>query len=192
MSARYYGLLPRLAASLSLVLSGVLAGCSSGSPPDSVAGAPQPPAAAQKAAQRDPNDTDATLWTVLGLAKTDAERNQGPQTGDTVSPVLWEATLDTLRFAGTSSEDPMAGLMVTKWYTPPGKTAERLRVTVFIKSRALRSDSIAVSVERQAASPTGGWQTTPIADDVVTGLESAILLRAQQIHAERYRKTMYN
>jgi uncharacterized protein DUF3576 len=186
MSARHYGLLPGLAASLSLTL----AACDTARTPDAVASTA--PAAPQKTAQRDQPDFSATLWTVLGLAKTDVERSQGPQTGASVSPVLWQATLDTLRFAGTSSEDPMTGLLVTKWYTPPGRTDERLQVTAFVKSRALSSDSIAVSVQRQALSPRGGWETTPVATDVGTGLEAAILQRARQIHAERYRNTMYN
>ncbi|MBV9828627.1 MAG: DUF3576 domain-containing protein, partial [Alphaproteobacteria bacterium] len=61
---------------------------------------------------------------------------------------------------------------------------------VFILSRALRSDSLSVTVERQERSPTSPWHDTPVALDVQTGLESAILLRARQIHAERYRSTL--
>ncbi len=136
-------------------------------------------------------DTDATLWTMLGLAKRESEKNPGPQTGDEVSPILWQAAQDTLHFAGFSSEDPMTGLLVTNWYSPPAKPNERLRVSVFILSRALRSDSVTVTVERQVRSPVGPWTDTPVARDVVTGLESAILQRARQIHAERYRETMY-
>ena len=96
----------------------------------------------------------------------------------------------TLHFAGISSEDPMSGLLVTKWYSPPGKPGERLRVSVFILSRALRSDSLAVTVDREVRAPAGEWRATPIARDVVAGLENAILQRARQIHAERYRSTM--
>jgi hypothetical protein len=185
MSAGYYGLLIGVAASLSLLA----AGCS-GRPAemaaDPVTGAmPQVPAAKANA-----DNTDATIWTVLGLAKRESEREIGPQTGATVSPVLWQATLDTLKFAGTSSEDPMTGLLVTNWYSPRGKPQERLRVSVFILSRALRSDSISVTVERQERSPSGEWRDTPIARDAVVELENAILLRARQIHAERYRTNM--
>jgi hypothetical protein len=186
MSARYYGLLLGVAASLPLIV----AGCSGGPAEiaaDPVTGAlPRPPVAASKTG----DDTDATIWTVLGLAKREAERHIGPQTGDTVSPVLWQATLDTLKFAGTTSEDPMTGLLVTDWYSPPGKPQERLRVSVFILSRALRSDSISVTVERQERPASGQWHDTPVERDAVLGLENAILLRARQIHAERYRTNM--
>jgi len=159
-------------------------------PAGSAAATPTPPTT--RVAAFDPDGTDQTLWTVLGLAKRDAERNQGPQTGNTVSPVLWQATLETFHFAGTSSEDPMTGVVVTKWYSPPSKPSERMRVSVFILSRALRSDSLAITVERQVRSPAGDWSDAPISREAVADLEHAVLLRARQIHAERYRNTMYN
>ena len=59
-------------------------------------------------------------------------------------------------------------------------------------ARALRSDSLSVTVEREEAAGNGQWRETPVARDVVSGLETAILQRARQIHAERYRDTMYN
>ncbi len=189
MSARHYGLLLGVAASISLIAAGCGSDGASRQSVDPVTGrAPAPPAAAvQNTALSDPDRTDATLWTWLGLSKREAERSAGPQTGGAVSPVLWQAARDTLDFAGTGSEDPISGLLVTKWYSPPGKPNEQLRVSVFILSRALRSDSLAVTVERQQRSAAGQWNDTPIARDVVAGLENAILQRARQINAERYR-----
>ena len=189
MSAGYYRLLIGVAASLSLIV----AGCGSDRPAtiaaDPATGAtPTPPVAKDTGNEL---DTEATLWTMLGLAKRESERNVGPQTGNTVSPILWQATQDTLRFAGFASEDPTTGLLVTEWYLPPGKPSERLRVSIFILSRSLRSDSLSLTVERQARSPVGEWRDAPVARDVVTGLESAILQRARQIRAERYRDTVY-
>jgi len=187
MSARYYRLLFGIAASISLMA----AGCGANRPVDPVTGATPAPPVVAKSVDEGGIDTEATLWTVLGLAKRESEQEVGPQTGSAVSPILWQATQDTLHFAGFASEDPMTGLLVTEWYSPPGKPSERLRVSVFILSRALRSDSLAVTVERQARSPTGEWRDAPVARDVGTGLENAVLQRARQIHAERYRNTMY-
>ena len=185
MSVRYYGLLLGVAASLSLIA----AGCSDRKADlaaDPVTGAmPRAPVTTA-----DTDNTDATIWTVLGLAKRESQRETGPQTGNAVSPVLWQAALDTLKFAGTTAEDPMTGLLVTDWYAPRGKPQERLRVSVFILSRALRSDSLSVTIERQERGAGGQWRDTPIARDTVVELENAILLRARQIHAERYRSTM--
>src|SRR5437763_6419792 len=128
MSARYYRPLPGLVASLSLALAVVLAGCGSDRAKDladPVTGALPAQPDTKKVAQADTDNTDMNLWTVLGLAKRESERNIGPQTGEAVSPVLWQATKDTLNFTGLGSEDPMTGLLVTEWYPPRGKPNER-------------------------------------------------------------------
>jgi Domain of unknown function (DUF3576) len=187
MFVRHYRPLLGLAASISLLL---LAACGSdpGAGVDPVTGAaPTQPAARTAAAAQD--DTDETIFTVLGLAKRESRRNIGPITGTGVSPELWEAAHDALKFAGISSEDPMTGLLVTKWYSPPENPSERLRVTVFITARALRSDSLAVSIQRQV-NTNGQWQDAPVDRNVVSGLDNDILLRARHIHAERYRANM--
>jgi hypothetical protein len=191
MSARHYRPLLGLAASLSLLLAGCGGSDRAGSgPADTVAQSAPPQAAARDA--DDPLQTDQTLWTWLGLAKRQSQQEPGPQTGTLVSPVLWEAAHDALDFAGVSSEDPVTGLYVTKWYSPPGKPEERLRVSVFIMSRALRTSSLAVTVERETrAAPDGQWHKAPVARDVLDGIDNAILTQAQRIHAERYRDKMY-
>jgi len=182
MSARYYPLLPALAASLSLSL----VGCGSDRAPPPAAAVPT--GAAQAAsAQPDEMDTESTIWTVLGMAKRPSQKAIGPQTGDQVSPIIWEAAHDTISFVKITSEDPLTGVMQTDWYSPPGKPNERMRIGVFILSRALRSDSLSVSIERQQRTPTGQWTSTPISREAVAELENAVLLRARHIRAERYR-----
>lgn len=189
MYLRYYRLLPVFAASLSLLAAGLTAGC--GSDPVEKAD-PATGKVAQAPPQAEPEgmDTEATIFTVLGLAKRESARGVGPQTGNQVSPVLWQAAHDSLDFAGISAEDPMSGLLMTDWYSPPGKPNEKLRISVFILSRALRSDSVAVTIERQERSPKGEWKASPVSRDTVAGLETAILQRARHLHAERYRNNM--
>jgi Domain of unknown function (DUF3576) len=131
-------------------------------------------------------DTESTIWNLLGIAKK-PQKLAGPETGPGVSPVLWQAAIDTLSFAKMDSTDPVAGLAVTEWYAPKSKPNERVRITVFIKARALRSDSIAVTVERQTRAGSG-WQDAPIAADVADNLENDILERARQIHIARIRE----
>lgn len=126
-------------------------------------------------------DTEATLWTVLGLAKKGSVKEPGPQTGRTVSPILWQAAHDTLDFVKYTSEDPLTGSIVTDWYSPPGKPDERFRINVFILSRALHSDSLTVTVDRQVLGASGEWTETTIARQVETDLETAILDRARQL-----------
>jgi hypothetical protein len=129
-------------------------------------------------------DTEATIWTLLGFAKKESERYRGPQTGATVSPILWQAALDTLDFVKLASEDPLAGSMVTDWYSPAGRPNERYKVNVFILARSLRSDALAVTVTRQARQGNSDWQETTIARQVETDLENAILNRARQLKRE--------
>ena len=182
MSATHYRASFVLAASLSLALVACAV-----SPPAEPAGqraGGQPNATeTQRASSSDPEDidTEATIWTVLGLAKKESVKDPGPQTGRTVSPVLWQAAHDTLDFVKYASEDPLTGSIVTDWYSPPGNPNVRYRVNVFILSRALHSDSLTVTVDRQQRGGDGQWAETTIARQVETDLENAILSRARQL-----------
>jgi hypothetical protein len=177
MPVAHYRLSVTFAASLSLAVAACGANQSS----------EQPDAAnAQQASTEEPSemDTEATIWTMLGLAKKEAQRDPGPQTGSTVSPILWQASLDTLDFVKLASEDPLAGSLVTDWYTPAGKPNERYKINVFILARTLRSDALAVTVTREALLGDGRWIETTIERKVETDLETAILNRARQLKRE--------
>ena len=179
MSVVHYRLSAAFAASLSLAVA-ACASTQSSEQPQLVA--PN----TQQASTSTPSeiDTEATIWTVLGFAKKESERYRGPQTGSTVSPILWQAALDTLDFVKLTSEDPLAGSMVTDWYSPAGKPNERYKVNVFILARSLRSDALAVTVTREARLGDGNWLETTIARQVETDLENAILSRARQLKRE--------
>jgi Domain of unknown function (DUF3576) len=159
-----------------------LAACA-GSPPADQAAAQSGAAGAQQAKSSEPEDidTEANILTVLGLAKKESVKEPGPQTGRTVSPILWQAAHDTLDFVKYASEDPLTGSIVTDWYSPPGNPNVRYKITVFILSRALHSDSLTVTVDRQQRSPNGQWTETTIARQVEIDLENAILSRARQL-----------
>jgi hypothetical protein len=184
MSAPYYRLLVVLVASVSLLLGG----CSRTRTVQADATVAElPQQAPQEASARPPGemDTETTIWNLLGISKK--QQQIGPVTGAGVSPILWQAVLDTLNFAKLDSVDPIAGLVVTEWYSPKAKPNDRLRVTAFVKARALRSDSIVVSVDRQTRGASG-WQDAPVAADVAANLENDILERARQIHIARIRE----
>jgi hypothetical protein len=186
MPAPHYRLLVAFAASLSLLLGGCTAAKTT-QPDATAAQLPQPEQQQASATPEGEMDTEGNIWTFLHIAKK-PKADTGPQTGPGVSPILWQAMLDTLQFAGLDSLDPAAGLAVTNWYTPKGKTDERMRVTAFIKSRALRSDSLVITVERQSRDPSGQWKDATIDEDVVASLENDILQRARQIHIARIRE----
>lgn len=186
MPAPYYRLPLAIAASVSLLTVGCTA--TKMTQPDAVtAQLPKPEQQQASAGPEGTMDTETTIWNLIGIAKK-PRPDLGPQTGPGVSPVLWQATLDTLKFAEMDSLDPQAGLAVTRWYSPKNKPDERMRITAFIKSRALRSDSIAVTIERQTRSPDGQWKDSTVGEDVVDNLENDILERARQIHIARLRE----
>jgi uncharacterized lipoprotein len=171
MSPAHYRLPIVVAASLSLTL----AGC--GSSPKT---APPGKAAANQEQDTDV-DTTGSIFTVLGLAKKESERQPGPLTGPTVSPILWQAAKDTLDFVPLTREDPQAGTMTTDWYSPPDKPDERFKIDVFVVSRALHSDSVAVTVERQMHHPDGAWADAPVERKLAEELETTMLHRARQL-----------
>ncbi|HXC91114.1 MAG TPA: DUF3576 domain-containing protein [Stellaceae bacterium] len=189
MSAPHYRLLPAVAASLSLMLAALmLAACGSSPPapqataPPGAGGSPQDPANVKAAADAPAEmDTEATIWTVLGLAKKPSEHQPGPRTGSTVSPILWQAALDTLGFAKFSTQDPLTGELVTEWYSPKDKPDERYKIDVFVLAPTVRSDAVAVTVDRQERSATGQWTETTVARKVEDDLETAILRRAGEL-----------
>ena len=178
MSLSHYRALAALAASFSLAI----AACTASPPAEQARGQPSA-TETQQASSSEPGeiDTEATIWTVLGLAKKESVKDPGPQTGRTVSPILWQAAHDTLDFVKYASEDPVTGSIVTDWYSPPDNPNVRYRVNVFILSRALHSDSLTVTIDRQQRSADGQWAETTIARQAETDLENAILSRARQL-----------
>jgi hypothetical protein len=186
MPVAHYRLSAAFAASLSLIVAAC--GTSAPKPPAAAVPANQPAASSagtggQQTAARnsDEIDTESTIWTVLGLAKKPSYREPGPQTGSAVSPILWQAALDTLGFVKFASEDPLGGSLVSDWYTPKDRPDERFRITVFVLSRYLSSSALAVTVDRQERSAAGQWVDSTIARNVADELETKILYRARQL-----------
>lgn len=185
MPAAHYRLPLALTATLSLALSA----CSSSPPPQTTVAKP----AAARTATADPSsdgvDTDATIWTILGLAK-ERSHQKGPHLGSRVNPTLWEAAHQTLDFVRIAAQDPRTGTIITDWYTPSGKQDERLKVDVFIQSAALRLSSLAVKVLRQTRTPGGDWVQATVDKNAHLQLEAAILNRARQIRHAQILKTL--
>jgi hypothetical protein len=183
MSVVHYRLSLVLAASLCVTLAACAPAAGPAARPPSGANAGGPQTAA-KAPPEEDIDTESTIFTMLGLAKKGSQKDPGPATGAKVSPVLYQAALDTLHFVKFASEDPLGGSLVTDWYSPRDKPDERFRIDVFILSRHLTSDSVAVTVERQVRRPTGEWADSTVDRKIQEDLETKILYRARQLKRE--------
>ncbi|MEL7490181.1 MAG: DUF3576 domain-containing protein [Pseudomonadota bacterium] len=98
----------------------------------------------------------------------------------TVNRYLWAASLETLDFLPVFSADPIAGLIITDWYSNPETPAERFKVNVYILDSALRADALRVAVFRQTRL-ADDWQDASINPATGREIENAILTRARQL-----------
>lgn len=98
-----------------------------------------------------------------------------------INAYLWRAALDTLEFMAIDSTDATGGVILTDWYINPALPNERMKITVRILDRHLRSDALDVSVVREVRGSQAAWLSAPVKAGTVARLEDAILLRARQI-----------
>ena len=159
-----------LACVLLLALAG--AGCDNAGPVD-------PPAHTQDPRWRGAEQAGGSLFgdgiTLFGGEEAAAT------TGIGVNAFLWRATLDTISFMPLLSADPFGGVIITDWYAPPETPDERFKMTVYILTRALRSDGVQVSVFRQQRGDDGLWEDRSTSPGTAVSLEDKILDRAREI-----------
>ncbi|MEC8743869.1 MAG: DUF3576 domain-containing protein, partial [Pseudomonadota bacterium] len=88
--------------------------------------------------------------------------------------------LSTIPFADI---DAFGGTIVTEWYSVPEAPQERIKVTVFVLGRELRSDGIRAVVNTQTKQ-ADGWVDAGIDDTLSRQLEELILTRAREIRGQ--------
>ena len=105
--------------------------------------------------------------------------------GIPVNAILWRASLEIVSLLPIADVDTFGGTIITDWYSLPKKQNERIKVTVFVVGRELRSDAIRVTVHVQTRSGTdGSWNMSLRDDEFSRRLEDLILSRAREIRAE--------
>lgn len=98
----------------------------------------------------------------------------------TVNRYLWAASLETLDFLPVFSADPIAGLIITDWYSNPESPNERFKVNVYILDSVLRADGLRVSIFRQEQG-ANGWTDSSVNPATAREIENSILTRARQL-----------
>jgi hypothetical protein len=97
-----------------------------------------------------------------------------------VNAYLWRATLDTLSFMPLLQTDSNGGVILTDWYANPKVPGERMKLTVSILDRDLRSDSLSVAASRQVQQ-NGQWTDAPVQAATTQKIEEIILTRARDL-----------
>ena len=102
-----------------------------------------------------------------------------------VNAILWRAALDIAALLPISDVDTFGGTVVTEWYSLPENPNERIKLTIFVVGRELRSDAIRVVVNVQKRDGLqGNWGNNFRDLEFSRRLEGLVLNRAREIRAE--------
>ena len=105
-----------------------------------------------------------------------------------VNALLWRASLDVSSFIPLDDVDTFGGTIVTEWYSLNERPNERIKLTIFVIGRELRSDAISVRVYLQRRDG-GSWLQTGRDNELETRIEDLILTRAREIRASGLSQT---
>ena len=117
--------------------------------------------------------------------------NKKDQSGDSlpVNALLWRAALDIASFVPLDDVDTFGGSIVTEWHQPKAKPNQRLKLTMFVVGRELRSDAIIVRAYIQNRL---GAEWIDAGRDEVLGrkLEGLVLTRARELRGAANAETV--
>ena len=99
-----------------------------------------------------------------------------------VNALLWRAALDIASFVPLDDVDTFGGSIVTEWHQPKATPNQRLKLTMFVIGRELRSDAITVRAYIQNRL---GAEWVDAGRDEALGrkLENLVLTRARELRA---------
>ena len=102
-----------------------------------------------------------------------------------VNAILWRASLEIVSLIPILEVDTFAGTIVSDWHSLPTNQNERIKITVFVLDRELRSDAIkAVVYIQKRPQKDAPWGNTQRDQTFARKIEDLILTRAREIRAE--------
>lgn len=102
-----------------------------------------------------------------------------------VNAILWRAALEIISLIPIADVDTFGGTIVSDWHALPDKPNERIKITIFISGRELRSDAVRITVHVQNREGVdGNWGGSVRDEEFATRLEDLVLNRAREIRAE--------
>jgi len=136
--------------------------------------------------QKDEGPVSIITGETGGWSLSDFMNQSGSQsTTLPVNAILWRAALDVAALLPISDVDTFGGTIVTEWYSLPESPNERIKLTIFVVGRELRSDAIRVVVNVQTRDEfQANWGNNARDLEFSRRLEDLILNRAREIRAE--------
>jgi len=106
-----------------------------------------------------------------------------------VNALLWRAALDIASFVPLDDVDTFGGSIVTEWHQPKETPNQRLKLTMFVVGRELRSDAITVRAYIQNRLGTE-WVDAGRDEALGRKLEDLVLARARELRAAATAETV--
>ena len=106
-----------------------------------------------------------------------------------VNALLWRAALDIASFVPLDDVDTFGGSIVTEWHQPKETPNQRLKLTMFVIGRELRSDAITVRAYIQNRLGTE-WVDAGRDEALGRKLEDLVLTRARELRAAATAETV--
>ena len=106
-----------------------------------------------------------------------------------VNALLWRAALDIASFVPLDDVDTFGGSIVTEWHQPKATPDQRLKLTMFVIGRELRSDAITVRAYVQNRLGTE-WVDAGRDEALGRKLEDLVLSRARELRAATTAETV--
>jgi hypothetical protein len=106
-----------------------------------------------------------------------------------VNALLWRAALDIASFVPLDDVDTFGGSIVTEWHQPKETPNQRLKLTMFVVGRELRSDAITVRAYIQNRLGTE-WVDAGRDEALSRKLEDLVLTRARELRAAATAETV--
>ena len=97
-----------------------------------------------------------------------------------VNGYLWRATLNILSVAPLISTDALSGIIITDWYANKNIQNQRLKITAYINTNELKSESINIKVEIQSFK-NNIWSQPLTSKSLANQIEDNILNEARNL-----------
>ncbi len=113
---------------------------------------------------------------------SDLTNRDGKSSSLPVNAILWRASLDIVSTLPINDVDVYSGTIISDWYSLPNKKNERIKVSIFVLDRELRSDAIRIVVHIQNFIGQN-WVDSGINHELGKKLEELILTRSREIRS---------